>query len=137
VNEDFADGGFVGLGDVIWFPRAAIIAYTLALTIGLRLIRDEGQIAAMVERIGKSDDAVIAQGLHAALITRVAFVEATAVLGYLLYVMDGNRLDLYAFPAMALVILLFLRPTKERWRAAFQAASLKYEGVSSDPWPAT
>ncbi len=134
--EDFSGGGFIGLGDEIWLARAGIIAYALAFTFGSRLISDDSRIAAMVRQEGKADDVVIAQGLQTALILRLAFTEPIAIYGFMLYVMDGNRLDLYLFAAIAIVALFFFRPTREQWRTAYRDASHRYEGVSSDPWAA-
>ena len=134
--EDFSGGGFIGLGDEVWLARAGIIAYALAFTFGPRLISDDSRIASMVREDGKADDGVIAKGLQTALILRLAFAEAIATSGLMLYLVGGNRLDLYVSAAIAIVAFFFFRPTREQWQEAFQDASLRYEGVSSDPWAA-
>jgi len=87
--------------------------------------------------ISKSDevsDITICGALQTAFIQRLAFTESVAIYGLVLYLMNGERLDLYGFGMIALVNFVFIRPQRAEWEETFRWAAIEYSGVRSSPW---
>lgn len=80
------------------------------------------------------DAAVVAGGLQSAHILRLAMFESIAVYGLTLFLMGGERLDLYGFCAASFVGLLLIWPKRTGWENTFRSLSQRYSGVPSDPW---
>ncbi len=132
VDEKFRSDGYNDLGDAVWLPRIALFGWWLISSfIAHWIVTDERYVDVAGRRSPAVDDAVIATALQAAMILRFALVESVATLGLVLYTFNADRIDLYVFPALAIVNMILLRPTRDRWDAALRNASIQYPGVSS------
>jgi hypothetical protein len=64
----------------------------------------------------------------------LAFTESVAIYGLVLYLMNGERIDLYGFCFAALVNFLLIRPQRTEWEETFRWAAIEHSGVRSSPW---
>jgi hypothetical protein len=90
-------------------------------------------IQSTVKRVGGASDAAVSGGLLTAQILRLAFSQSIAIYGLLLYMMNAERADLYGFVIVGLVALFVVRPSRDRWEAAFRWSASEYPGVSPSP----
>lgn len=134
--EDFKSGGLVDPDSgMLWVIRLILIAESVvSLVILQAMFSTDQMMARLVAKSSEVTDELLTQALSTRQILSLAFIEAIAIYGLALFIMNGHRYDLYGFGVVALLMLMLLRPTREKWEATFRQASLEYPGVSSSPW---
>ena len=129
-------GGFVNLGSpTIWVLRGIFAATgAIGLVLSYTAFTDAATVPRVLKRKTEVDDGTIAAALQTAHILRLAYVEAIAIYGLMLFVFDGHRYDLYGFGIVALLNLIALRPSRDKWEETYRRAAPEYPGVSTVPW---
>jgi hypothetical protein len=127
---------FVNLGSpTIWVLRGIFAATgAIGLVLSYTAFTDASTVPRVLKRKTEVDDGTIAAALQTAHILRLAYVEAIAIYGLLLFMLDGHRYDLYGFGMVALLNLIALRPTRDKWEETYRRAAPEYPGVSTVPW---
>jgi hypothetical protein len=110
----------------------AAVVFAVVLT----ALRGEGILSQLT---GSSrGEAVTAASLAGALqtqhILRIAMVESIAVGGLLLFLLAGNRLDLYLFAGIAIVGLLATWPRRAYWEDMYSRMARRHSGLPANPW---
>jgi len=84
-----------------------------------------------------SDAMSVAQALTTLHILRVALLELPAIFGFALFLLGGERLDLYLFPGLSAAGLLLIWPKRSQWESAFRRHALTNAAIPADPWQVT
>jgi hypothetical protein len=134
-DSEFAErGGFVALGDEIWLVRGILVVVSGIQLVLTHTLYGDAFVRNTIRRSKDVTDETVIVSLQSTFIVRLALAESVAIYGLVLYMMNGERLDLYAFCAAALLNLLFIRPQRSEWEAIFREAAIEYPGVRSSPW---
>jgi hypothetical protein len=137
--EDLRPGGFVDLDNgMLWIVRG-FLAFNgaIGIILAFTVFGDDQNVPRMLGRAQEVTDATVAAALQTGHILRLAFAEAIAIYGLVLFQLNGHRYDLYGFAGVALAIFVLSRPSRDRWEGVFRTMSLKYPSVSSSPWQRT
>ena len=134
IVDDFAGKGFNDFsGTLAYSLRAIVLLFAIAATVIARTIfSDEAMLARQLTASHEVDDMDIAGALQTAHIVRLAFIEAIAVLGLVIYMNSGDRID-YVWMIIAFVNLLPLIPSRDRWNQAYRRMAIDHPGVTSMP----
>lgn len=127
---------FVSLGSpTIWVLRGIFAGVSaIGLALSYTAFTDAATVPRVLKRKTEIDDGTIAAALQTAHILRLAYVEAVGIYGLLLFMLDGHRYDLYGFGIVALLNLIALRPSRDKWEETYRRAAAEYPAVSPMPW---
>lgn len=127
---------FVNLGSpTIWVLRGIFGTFSvIGLTLSYTLNTDARMVPRILKRKTEVDDGVVAAALQTAHILRLAQIEAIAIYGLVLFILDGHRYDLYGFGIVAIINLLAMRPSRYGWEETYRREAAEYSGVSAVPW---
>jgi len=128
------DGGTKLLLRIV-FGVMAFIQFVLAFT----WLSGSGYVERALQSISKRanrepDGSSAAAALQTRHIHRVATLESIAVSGLILYILGGERIDLYGFCAVSMVGLLLIWPRRSEWEESYRTLARKYPGIPSNPW---
>ncbi len=130
-DDTFAKEGFNPIGDAIWAARAGLVGWWFITSfIAHRVINEQTYLEKTATGGAEVTDTVIAAAMQTALVLRFAIIESVAIMGFLLFTFNGERIE-YAFSGLALVNMFLIRPSEDKWNAAFRDAAMRYPGVSS------
>jgi hypothetical protein len=80
------------------------------------------------------DSADLVGALQQRQLSHDAWASMVACFGIILYVLGGERIDLYGFCVASIVALLLTWPRRSGWEDAFRTLSQRYPAVPSNPW---
>ncbi len=131
--DDFAGKGFVELDStMIWTLRGTFVVLAVVNLVLIRtMFGDEAMLRRALAKREDVDDAAVVGVLVTAGILRLAFIEAIAIYGLVLYEMNAERYDLYGFGIVALIALISLRPSRTTWEETLRRMAIEHPGVSS------
>jgi hypothetical protein len=131
-DPEFDGYVFSGGDDTMWFLRGLfVVVGSLQALLGLVLRRMVAREMLQEEHV---DASKVASRLQADQISRDASSEAVAIFGLILYLLGGQRADLYGFCAVSMVGLLLTWPRRAVWEATFRELAVRHPNVPSDPW---
>jgi hypothetical protein len=132
--QDNGFGGFADLGGSIWIVRGILSVFAaVELVLALTVFNDR-MIAKAISRSKDVTDRTVISALNSVQLNRLSFCAAISIFGLVLYLLNANRIDLYAFGVVGMLALLLVRPKRELWETTFRETSVKYPSVSSSPW---
>lgn len=119
----------------ILFGIVAGISYVLAFT----WLRGLGYLERTIQSVSKRrqrepDAGTAAAALQTRHIARIASLESIATFGIILYVLGGERIDLYGFCAVSTVGLLLTWPRRSEWEETYRILAQRCPGVPANPW---
>jgi len=139
-DPEFAGGGYGPdwIGDNLVWLRLTVLAFTAVNAAPLFLIYNRDWYRDKKVATSKRRPAIALSGaLMTNHITQLATATPVGVIGLMLYVLAGERLDLYLFNGIALAGLLLIWPTRARWEHAFRRHALTNPAIPADPWQVT
>ena len=82
----------------------------------------------------RKPDLVVKNALEATQIFRSSLSHLPAILRVVLFILSGERLDLYVPVSASVLLLTLIRPTRKHWEETYAMASREYPGISPSPW---
>jgi len=80
---------------------------------------------AAVKREREVDEVAVGQSLFTTGLVTFAIAESLAVYGLVLFLLSGDRRDLYLLGGLALAVMLALFPSYEKWKAHLEKAQME------------
>lgn len=115
-----SEPGFVGLSASTYsflFTLLAIISIALIFII-LYVLPRRNSAQNLVEREGISSSEELGKVLYIAHMARISLAQGIAVLGLVLFLLNGNLIHLFGFGVVAFVLLLLTFPRWSEWDEA-------------------
>ncbi len=128
------DAPIVDLEGFAWALRLFLAGYVLSIVIFMILIKEGRFVAKGMKVEPGKPDLVVKNALEATQVIRSAFSLAPATLGMTLFILSGERLDLYVPVSASVLLLFFTRVTRKHWEETYAMASREYPGISPSPW---
>ena len=126
IDDKFTDG-YGNFGGALWPARAALLLWWLISTlIAQQVATDDRFVQSILKRGSEITEEAVAGAMQTATVVRLALVESVSSLGFVVYVENAHRLDLYLFMGLTVLSLLFLRPTREKWDEVFRRIEIDH-----------
>jgi hypothetical protein len=130
------DGPIVDLEGFAWALRLLFSGYALWSVVLMVWINEKRIVARGMKAEPRKPDFVVKGALEATQVIRSSSSFLPTTLGMILFILSGERLDLYVPVAVSILLLALIRPTRKHWEETYATASREYPGVSSTPWAA-
>ena len=128
------DGPIVDIEGFAWALRVGLAGYALQIVILMVWINEKRVVARGMKVEPRKPNLVVKNALEATQITRSSLSLTPAVVGMILFILSGERLDLYVPVSASLLLLTLTRPTRKHWEKTYAMASRQYPDVSPSPW---
>ena len=130
------DGPIVDLEGFAWALRLSLAGYALSGVVLMVWFNEERVVTRGMKAEPRKPDFVVKGALEATQMIRSFFGLMPATAGMILFILSGERLDLYVPVAGSVLLLALIRPSRKRWEKTYAIASREYSGVSPTPWVA-
>ncbi len=130
------DGQIVDLEGFAWALRLLLAGYALSGVILMVWINEKRFVATGMKAEPRKPDFVVKGALEATQMIRSSSSLLPTTLGMVLFILSGERLDLYVPVSASVLLLTLTRPTHKHWEETYAMASREYPGVSPTPWAA-
>ena len=135
----FADNGYgpEWIHDHQTWVRLGGLAFAAVNALPTFLVyRRDWYLDRMIAQSKKEPATAICDALTTTQILKVALMESVGVIGLVLYVLGGERIDLYLFNGLALAGFLLVWPSCAQWERAFRRHAHTNPEIPADPWHA-
>lgn len=136
-NEPFDGLGGASLQDQELWLRLGLLTFTAVnFVLAFLVYASEATVDRFVRSIKQEipDTMRVAHGLTTTHILRIAGLQSPAILGLLLFLFGGERLDLYLFSGLAVAGLIATWPRRGEWGRTFRRHALANPAIPADPW---
>jgi len=130
------DGPIVDLEGFAWALRLLLAGYALSGVILMVWINEKRFVATGMKAEPRKPDFVVKGALEATHMIRSSSSLLPTTLGMVLFILSGERLDLYVPVSASVLLLTLTRPTHKHWEETYAMASREYPGISPSPWAA-
>ncbi len=128
------DAPIVDLEGFAWALRLFLAGHAFQIVILMVWINERRLVAKGMKVEPRKPDLVVKNAMEATQVMRSALSLAPATLGMLLFMLSGERLDLYVPVSASVLLLTLTRVTRKHWEETYAMASREYPGVSPSPW---
>ena len=130
------EGPLVDLEGLAWTLRLFFAFYALWGVFLMVWINERRLVTRGMKVDPRKPDLVVKNALEATQVLRSFSSLTPAIIGLILFILSGERPDLYVPVAISVLLFALIRPTRKHWEKAYARASREYPGVSPTPWPA-